>query len=407
MQGKNTGKTCIIGGSYRECCSLDDTDVFCGSGVRAMSVFQTLNKDYPATFITCSGSNEKYIKACLDTPNTTLSVFSSPYDVTFFYEHPFRVSQISPRMDLLYQDRKLLSTVSDNILVFGMVEADFCVKGGKVVYDPQTSVMPLSFKASGSVAEHLVLCLNSHEAYALSGKKNLSEQRTALFDNEGCAALVIKDGSHGAYVFESKDDEGTNIPVYMTNHVHAIGTGDVFSAALAYSWFNGSSVVEAAAFASKAVACYAETGKVKLIPETMRTFAFDPLQIGSRKQIYLAGPFFSYAQRWLVNEFYNALKQEENPVFSPLHDVGYGDADEVTDLDIAGLDKAEVVLAIVDGLDSGTLFEVGYAIAKGKKVVAYTQNETEKSLQMLKGTHCDIENDFTTAIYKAIWYASK
>ena len=122
-------------------------------------------------------------------------------------------------------------------------------------------------------------------------------------------------------------------------------------------------------------------------------------------QVYLAGPFFSYSQRWLIGQIYRALLEEGIKVFSPLHDVGIGNAEEVTEPDIQGLNASNVVFAVVDGLDSGTLFEIGYAVSKGKKVVAYVQNETKKSLQMLEGTHCDIEKDFTTAIYKALWYA--
>lgn len=407
MQGKNPGTTTIIGGTYIECCSQFDHKELYGSGLRALNVFKAFDQSYPLTYISCSGDQEKYIKARYNSRNTVLSICQTDKDVTFYYEHPFRLTQITPRMDLLYHDRRLLMADSDNILVFGMVEADFCVKGSKVIYDPQTCVLPLSFKDSKSTAEQLVLCMNVHEAKAMTGFDNLEEQRNALFDKEECTALIIKDGSHGAYVFESKEDVGTIIPVFMTNHVCSIGSGDVFTSSFAYYWFNGHSVKDSALFASKSVACFVESGKTSIIPAMLGDFHFEPLEPKTRGQIYLAGPFFSYSQRWLVNEFYNALKQEKNPIFSPLHDVGIGDADEVTDPDIKGLEDSRVVLAIVDGLDAGTLFEVGYAVAKGKKVIAYMQTENEKALQMLKGTHCIIENDFTTAIYKAIWYASK
>lgn len=90
-------------------------------------------------------------------------------------------------------------------------------------------------------------------------------------------------------------------------------------------------------------------------------------------------------------------------VFSPFHDVGHGKAIDVVDKDIEGIDQSQVMLAIVDGLDSGTLFEIGYAIAKNKKVIAYVQNEDEESLKMLEGTDCIIEKDLATAIYKTYW----
>lgn len=407
MQGKNTGTTTIIGGTYIECSSQYDRKELFGSGLRALSVFHAFDKDFPVTFITCSANQDKFMRARYDADNTTLSISKTANDVSFYYENPFRLTQITPRMDLLYQDRMLMMTESDNILVFGMVEADFCVKGKKVVYDPQTCVLPQSFRDSKSTADQLVMCLNSHEAKAMTGSDVLLDQRNILFDQESCAALIIKDGSHGAYVFESIDDPGTNIPVFMTNHVSAIGSGDVFSSTFAYFWFNNYSIQESALLASKAVACFVDKGKTNTIPKMLEDFNFTPLVPSHRGQIYLAGPFFSYSQRWLVNEFYNALKQEDNPIFSPLHDVGIGNAEEVTDPDIKGLEESSVILAIVEGLDPGTLFEVGYAVAKGKTVIAYTQHETEKALQMLKGTHCILETDFTTAIYKAIWYASK
>jgi len=65
------------------------------------------------------------------------------------------------------------------------------------------------------------------------------------------------------------------------------------------------------------------------------------------------------------------------------------------------------MLAVLDGLDSGTLFEVGYAISKGKKVIGFVQSESKVSLTMLIGTNCIIENDLTTAIYKTYWNATK
>lgn len=57
--------------------------------------------------------------------------------------------------------------------------------------------------------------------------------------------------------------------------------------------------------------------------------------------------------------------------------------------------------------DVGTIFEIGYAIAKDKKVVVYAPNSKTRDLTMMIGSHCEIEEDFTTAIYKACWYAEE
>lgn len=90
-------------------------------------------------------------------------------------------------------------------------------------------------------------------------------------------------------------------------------------------------------------------------------------------------------------------------VFSPFHEIGFGTAEAVVEKDIEAIKNSDLLFAVVDGLDSGTIFEIGYAVSKGKKVIAYTENETKESLKMLKGTGCIIEKDLTTALYKAFW----
>jgi nucleoside 2-deoxyribosyltransferase len=66
------------------------------------------------------------------------------------------------------------------------------------------------------------------------------------------------------------------------------------------------------------------------------------------------------------------------------------------------------MLAILDGCDSGTLFEVGYAVKEGIPVIALAQNLRASDTTMLAGsTQCHIVNDFATAVYHATWKASE
>jgi len=406
MQSENTCSSTIIGGSYLETCSLYGTRELFGSGLRALGLFLEMGYDSHLCFHSCNGRNKAIINSKYHRDNVTIKLEDS-VDVDFYYEHPFRMSNLHPRADYLYAHKRMIEASDDNILLFGMVDADFKVNGGKVVYDPQTSVMIPSFRQSGSKAEELILVLNSSEAIAMTGEMNLYKQREKLFEEEACRAVIIKQGAKGAVLFQEKDDDGLTIPVYMTPKVNSIGSGDIFTAMFAYMWFCGKSLETAAETASKAVACFVAKHKVEGIRQALKDFSYPALHYKEPGQIYLAGPFFSYTQRWLIGEFYQALKSEGVMLFSPLHDVGYGKASDVTDPDLDGLRASKVMLAVVDGLDSGTLFEVGYAVAMGKKVVAYVQNESREALQMLEGTHCDIEEDFTTAVYKACWYAAQ
>jgi nucleoside 2-deoxyribosyltransferase len=329
-------------------------------------------------------------------------------DVCFNYEHPFRVSAISPQLNYLYAHQQKIDVKDENVVVFGMLDAKFHVEAERAVYDPQTAVMPELFSKC-SKAKQLVYVLNMTEAKSLSGANNIDDIKVFFFDKEKCYALIIKNGAKGAILYQHKDDQGILIPVYKTNHVFTIGSGDIFTSTFSYFWFHGIDLETSALNASKSAACYSESsGDIDKIPAFLDNFDF-PALIPSKeyKQIYLAGPFFSFGQKWIVNEFYFALKSEGMRVFSPLHDVGIGEPNEVVPLDLNGLNNSDIVLAILDGVDAGTVFEVGYAIAKGKKVVVYVENTNPNSLTMLKGTHCDLENDFTTAVFKACWYAAE
>ena len=404
MQSKDTCTATIIGGCYKEICGLYNTCELKGSGIRALELFLELKWKENLSFYSCADKHIHLLESLYHRKNVNL-ILTKAYDVTFNYDHPFRMTNMFPRADVLLKDKKVIEAEDENVLIYGMVDANFEVKGRRVVYDPQTTAMMPLFSESGSEAEELIIVLNANEAKALSEKESLQKQRDVIFEKEHCRALIIKQGVKGATLFESKDDVGSHIPAYITPKVNSIGTGDVFTAAFAYQWFNGCTLKDAALYASKAVACFVAPHTIDGLNDRMNKFDYPILEYKDNKQIYLAGPFFSFTQRWLIGEFYKALLNENMTVFSPLHDVGIGDAREVTEPDLEGLRKSQVVLAVLDGLDSGTLFEVGYAIAHGKKVVAYVQNESRKALQMLEGTNCDIESDFTTAIYKTCWYA--
>jgi len=57
----------------------------------------------------------------------------------------------------------------------------------------------------------------------------------------------------------------------------------------------------------------------------------------------------------------------------------------------------------LNGLDAGTLFEVGYAKAKKIPVLIFCENEKEVALTMIKGSGYRFFTDFTTLIYHTYW----
>lgn len=396
----------LIGGTYKEINESSDSEVIYGSGIRALETILEFDKDIHIEYHTCCRTFARKVQLrYASNKNIEWHIVESE-DVTFNYIHPFNLSSINPRPDYFNQSRITINVEGEDVLVFGMLEADFRLKAKHAVYDPQNSVRPVFFSDSESHAENLAYVLNFHEARVLTGTNEIEEQANFLFERENCKCVVIKNGAKGAFVYDQSVDSVCIIPVYITPKVTCVGSGDVFTAAFACQWFKGHSAAESASIASRAVALYANKGIIQGLKQDLLNFDFIELIPKHKGQIYLAGPFFSFSQRWMVLEFYKALQQENVDIFSPLHNVGVG-GEETAKLDIAGLEKSNVVLAIADGLDVGTMFEVGYAIKRGIPVVVFNSCENSNELQMLSGTGCEIFNDFATAVYKSIWYAIK
>jgi nucleoside 2-deoxyribosyltransferase len=98
----------------------------------------------------------------------------------------------------------------------------------------------------------------------------------------------------------------------------------------------------------------------------------------AKYRIYLAGPLFSEAEqeynlalhRLLTGHFFDVyLPQEVGDTSSAR---GLDEHESMFERHIAALDRCDAVVAVIDGsdADSGTAWEMGYAFALGKRVVA-------------------------------------
>lgn len=395
----------VVGGTYTELCFEPSWRHIFGSGLRAIQLLLDNHPSQPIVFYTCA---DKECKDHLDYysgiyPLLKVVAAERQKSPEFYYDHPLRTPIISPRPDVLFEKKLIIEAEDDKLLAFGMIEADIKVNGNDVVYDPQSPVNPRSFRASGSSAKRLIVIVNQGEAEQLSGSKDRNEIKNFFFDNEHCFALIIKMGVQGAVLFESKESAPIRIPVYLTRKVWPIGSGDVFSSYFALCWFQGKNVQESAYLASRATSIYCNSRDLTIDIDDKEIPQPKIIEVSPVKAVYIAGPFFTFTQRWLVNEVFSIFLGLKLKVFSPYHDVGLGTAEDVVAKDVAGLESCDVMFAIVDGLDPGTIFEIGYAVSKAKKVIAFAQNVSEESLKMLVGTGCSIEQDLTTAVYKTYW----
>jgi nucleoside 2-deoxyribosyltransferase len=398
----------IVGGIYNERSIFPEDDVIYGSGGRAAAALSLINPNITLTSFVGENRRHDIEYHVKEIWNVDLDAYPVADIVSFTYYHGLSAPIIRPTR-LPAVDAPEIRVSDDVILQFGLLEGSAVVDGGRVIYDPQNPESPERFDANGSTAKELAYVLNRGEAYKLTGQEDETQAAKVLLDQPNVVLVVIKSGADGAKVYSATTTD--HVGAYATNKVWPIGSGDVFAAVFAHFWgTENTSPVEAARYASRGAALYCGGKKIPLSREVLIGADFIyPLLEPSRKPsdatIYLAGPFFTMSQLWLVEEARAALRHAGFRVFSPYHDVGIGDADKVVPADIQGIEDADVMLALCDGLDAGTLFEIGYAVKKGLPVVAFGEQTSDEAMKMLYGTKCKVFRDFTSAIYHAQWEA--
>lgn len=397
----------VIGGAYIEVCSYPRSTVYRGSGVRAACVLAGLGDGVTLHTILGEPLSEDFEKIA-QIKGIRLCAGKRKQDISFHYRHPL------DQPDIAMGDGRLPWPMEvpalENALVFGMIEGRPVVHAQAVVYDPQDGEHALPFDANGSAAERLAIVASLSEARVLSGEQTPEEAACALLRG-GAEVVIVKCGMLGA-VLATSCQQPTWIRAFPTDFVWKIGSGDIFSAAFAHAWLREqASPLEAAWFASRWVAEYVRTRCEQFSDQDLRilreeaaaaTRLRNPPVVNS-KPVYLAGPFFSTAQTWLIEEVRAALIDAGVQVFSPIHDIGEGPAHEVAPADLRAIKQSGLVLALLDGLDAGTLFEVGYARALGIPVVGIAECVAEPLLTMLLGSGCIIRDDLCSGIYEACW----
>jgi nucleoside 2-deoxyribosyltransferase len=389
----------VVGGVYHERCIWPEWNQVYGSAGRAAAA---LSGHVDAITLHCYATpeTEAAFRATAALYGLNVIVERVEQALSFEYVHALSNPTIRPSLNRLRANPPFRVT-ADHVLRFGMLEGTAIVEADRCVYDPQSAFDPEPFNINGSRAANLAIVGNRSEIIALGGAPEPIDAAKRLVA-AGAAVVVVKSGPLGAIIVDGASE--TQIPAFQSERVWSIGSGDVFAAFFTSRWgVHRDDPRVAADLASKAVAAYAETMALPAPSVAELSAANRAPAVAQRGRVYLASPFFTIGQRWLVDEAREALRGLGLEVFSPVHDVGPGPAEEVAPADLAALAQCDRVLAILDGLDSGTLFEVGHARAQDLPVYALAQAVSLEDLKMVVGSGCKVFDDFVTAIYHASW----
>ena len=109
-----------------------------------------------------------------------------------------------------------------------------------------------------------------------------------------------------------------------------------------------------------------------------------------KHKIYLASPWFSESQAERQERIYNLLKSIESlEIFNPkLHGniTGKEDCDKFTTIlknNIDNITDADLIVAITDEKDMGTIWESGFAYAHKKPIIYYCETIGDKPFNLM------------------------
>jgi sugar/nucleoside kinase (ribokinase family)/nucleoside 2-deoxyribosyltransferase len=219
----------------------------------------------------------------------------------------------------------------------------------------------------------------------------LAEQPAAGFD-----AALIKCGRWGALAIDT--DRAELIPAYLADTVSVIGSGDCFGGAVSARLAAGDSLADAARIGSAAASLFVERSSnipsrawpdaVEQVRKVRSRWAVNPAGL-ERVMMYLAGPWFTVAEALLIDELEATLDNLGVAVISPRRDIGElpsaptrQQVFEIGRRDYEAIERCDLVVAVLDGNDPGTLMEVGYAAKVGKPMIGLSSGSGGRAQPM-------------------------
>ncbi|HHW41599.1 MAG TPA: hypothetical protein GXX19_10725 [Syntrophomonadaceae bacterium] len=211
----------------------------------------------------------------------------------------------------------------------------------------------------------------------LSYTKKSFQEILDLFFKKGVKIIVTKFGQGGSSIYRQKESR-IDIPSFQSNYQFTVGAGDVFNAVFLVTYHNTKDLELSGLSAAAAASVFIESFDFRSTPWNLqeeiksRRKQFIHPEQAQKIKIYLAGPFFSDGERYMVSQTYHALKKCGFSLFSPWHEDGIVPRLAVKSFkkNINAIKEATLIVALLDYEDPGTVWECGYAYALNKPIYA-------------------------------------
>ena len=199
------------------------------------------------------------------------------------------------------------------------------------------------------------------------------------------------------------------IPAFVTPTVFPIGSGDVFTAALAAHYFQDNDLIAAAHSASRRTAGYVTVrhlGDVNPGHDIKATIVPTVRSVQNPPKVYVAASFANPEQRWSGRTIDRGISDIGARSIYPLREVGEKQDAEITArADLENLDACDAVILLADVARTGPFFEAGWATCRGIPIVVMNSDPDPDRYTMLNGTDAHLVSDLATAAYRAVWAA--
>ena len=208
----------VVGGYYLEQCVKPHEKVGFGSGGRAAMAIASAG--VPVDWYYYSPS-EDCRRVALSLAHENIAHFPHDSDalITFRYFHPLSSPVYSPSNPAISPS---IEVEGDVVLRFGFMEGDAVVRGGRVIYDPQSPNEPISYSKNGSIASNLAIVLNATEVRKLGRSDDETEAVKKVGTIDNADVVLVKAGAEGCRVYLSGELQGT-VPPYKSERVYKIG----------------------------------------------------------------------------------------------------------------------------------------------------------------------------------------